>query len=1168
MRFREHPLLSAVALLIALALGLAAALLLFERTIRLDGLRERAAAALSRALGAEAHIDGPLRVITGLHPGIELEGLWLDGTAGDGKWRAEARLARLRLDIWALLGREIVVTAADLQDARLCAALDSQRRAPRFARGGSSWRVGGIEHLRIERVAFVAGADCAAEPWARIASLEGGLPVERPLQLTASGKLAGESWSAELHGPPFVALAAAASAARFELSGELAGTRLQAAIEAVPPFASARAQVALDADDFLPLTQLLDAPFKSFGPLHARAHVEADASRLKVRVDELGIRPASVAGELSLDWSGARPRAALGLRGDALDAVALRQWLDASLDRARLQPGRLTRSMMSAVRASDGKLSVQLARVDAGPVALEAIGAEGGWADGVLRAQLAARYGKSPLDGSLEVDLRGEQPALALEARARALVLPKETGLSGSIGSVSAKLSARAAPGALRQAARGALELHDARLRLPFAGGRLPPLTLVTAHAEWPGGEALRVNAAGGMGDLRAQARGELGFKEYRVTGDLAFTASADSLAGLPLQARGRALLGEADWRLELASLRLGETRGRASLAGALPAAKRPIAARAEFDLLDLAQLAQGRSSADSPVWERELLPRGARLPDADLEIEAARVALPGNGSLQVTGKASLRNGRISGTLEARDLSLPEFGTTAARVTLEASASGTTLAALAAGATLKLAAHDGRVATHMQATPLEASFTEASLSAAPGARTTLSAAGTLFEQPLALQASAAPLATLLPGAGGEFDVSGRIGEVALNAAWQRNAPLRLKLEAPRLDAFDALLARRLPQVGPVLLEATLHGLGEPQRSAEGALALGESRLSGRIAESRTNGRRRIDAALESSLLRLDDLGLREEADGSAKQKIEAELGRQLERAEAQVAALRRALRELDGRFALSAARVTAGDSDLGRAELKASLEGGRLHVAPLKLDSAKGKLSLALDADLSGEEPRYRLDGELDRFQYGALLKGIDAAPKAEGSLSLKVALAAHGRLDALASSLDGTADFAIFPTAYRSHALDLWGGGVMRAMGAALEREKGAQVNCAVAIFNVSGGVAKSEALMLDSTSVRAAGELEVDLRNHKLKGFMAPQPKSARLVSPLAPVGIGGTLEKPAVGIEVAGIPRAAVRTFYFLPTYLYDAFFSGNMPADGSEDCVKAYRRISTK
>ena len=1175
MRFLKHPLLSAVALLVALVLGLAATLLLFEHSIRVDGLRERVAGALSRALGAEAHIDGPLRVVTGLHPGLEVEGLRLAGRAGDGTWRAETKLARLRLDLWALLGREIVLTTADLQDARLCATLDARGRTPHVATRDSSWSVGGIDSLRMERVALIADASCVGEPWARIALLEGHLPASQPLQWKASGTLQGAPWRAELRGPPFSALAEAAAAARFELSAELANARLRATVDATPSSAAVSADVVLEADELLPLTELLDAPLKSFGPLHARAHVQADASRLAVRVDQARLPPAAVAGALSLDWSGTRPRAALELHGEALDAAALRQWLDASLDRARLQPGRLTRRLMSAVRASDGTLSVRLGRVDAGPVALDALGAEGGWADGVLRARLAARYGQSPVDGSLEADMRGDELAVALQAQGRALVLPESFGVTGSVAGVTGKLSLRGVPGAPRETTRATLALRDVQLRLPFARGRMPPLAVATARAEWLGGETLRVNGAGSLGAVRLQAQGELAVRERRVTADLEVGANAESLAGLPLQARGRAVLGEADWRLEVASLRLGQTHGRAGLAGTLAPAKRPIAAHAEFELLDVAELTQGRSKADTPLWERALLPRGASLPDADVTIEAESVALPQRATLKLKGGAQLRGGRISATLQARELSIPQFGASVGRVALEVDASGGTLRELAAGATVRLEARDARIATQRDGVALEAALTEARLSAAPDSRTSLSAAGSLFELPLQAQASAAPLATLLPSGDGEFDVSGRIGEVALQAAWARDSPIRLRLDAPRLDALDALLARKLPPVGPVSVEASVHGLGTPQQSADATLELGESRVSGRVAVGQAADRRpTVDVALTSSHLRIEDLGVpqwAERAESAPRPSAADEaksFRRLMERAEAQAAALGRTLRKFDARVELSVARLTSGAAELGRAELAATLERGHLRVAPLKLDASQGKLSLSLDADMSTDEPGYRLEGELDQFRYGALLRGIDWTRKDEGSLSLKLALSARGRLGALAPSIAGTADFLLFPAGVGPRALSLWGGGLLRLIGGALDKEKGARVNCAVARFNVSGGIAKSEALMLDSTSTRAAGELEVNLVDYRLKGFMAPKGKSAHMLSPQVPVGIGGTLDDPRVGVEVTGIPRAAVRTFYFLPAYLYDSFLSGSMPADGSEDCVRAYRRISTQ
>jgi len=1106
MKLRRHRLLAGFGLLVALVIGLAATLLTIERSIRLDALRGRVAAALALAFGSEAHVDGPVYLLTGIHPGVEVEDLRLEGAVGATRWSARAREGRLRLDLRALLGRRIEISAVDLEGVQLCAAPSEDGGARRGARGSSGWRFAGIERLRAERVSVVANASCAGEPLASIGSLEASLLAGRPLRLTVSGNVNAAPWRAELRGPPWAEIAEA-GAAPFELSADMAGARLKGSFQPASSPASVHAQLAFDADDLLPLMRLVDAPFKGFGPLHARAQLTADAAHVDLRLEEARLEPAAFTGRLTLERGGARPRAGIELRADTLNSLALQRWLDASLDRPRLQPGRLMRRVMQAVRASDGTLSLRLARLDAGPVALGQVGAQGEWAGGVLRAKLVARYGNSPLDGTLEADMRGEEPALALETRAGAVVLPEEAGFSGSIGSVEAKLTARAAPAALARAARGTLQLRDARLQLPIAGGRLPPLVLASARAEWHADGTLRVNGAGG----------------------------------------------------------LGRTRGR--FEASRPPAGAPILARAEFELLDVAELAQERQKGDSALWGRELLPRGARLPDADLEFSAARVLLPQDGSLRASGKASLRAGRIAAALEAQDLSLPQFGTSAGRVTLDASASGATLADMAADARLALEARDARVVTQLGATPLEASVDEAHLAAAPGARTTLNATGTFVESTFELQASAAPLATLLPAAGGEFDVSGRLGEVAMSAAWQRGAPLRVKLDAPRLDAFDALLARELPQSGPVSLEATLHGLGEAQRSAELAFALGESRLNGHVTEARVESRPRIEAALESPLLRLQDFGLQRGAEGAAG-GMEAKLARQLKRAEAQVVALRRALREFDGHFTLSAARVTAGAAELGRGELNATLQQGRLRVAPLKLDSPKGKASLELDADLSTEDPRYRLDGELDKFQYGALLEGAGAARKAEGSLSMNLALAAHGPLDALAAHVDGRADFAVFPTDYSSRALELWGGGLMRAMGAVLDKEQGARINCAVAAFNVSDGVAKSAALMLDSTSVRAAGELELDLRDLHLKGFMAPKPKAPRLVSPLVPVGIGGTLEKPEVGVDVAGIPRAAVRTFYFVPAYLYDAFLSGAMPADGSEDCVRAYRRISSK
>ena len=244
----RRRLLTGLGLLVALVLGLAATLLTIDRSLRMDELRGRVAAVLGRALHAEAHLDGPLRLLTGMRPGIEVEGLRLAGAAGPLRWSGRAREGRLRLDLWALLARRVEISALDLEDVQLCVAPAEGGGVQRDAGGGTGWRFAGIERLRARRVSIVPNAACAGEPLASIDSLEASLLAARPLRLTASGSVRAAPWRAELRGPPWAALAEA-GAAPLELSAELAGARLKGTLQPASSPAQVRAQFTLDANE-------------------------------------------------------------------------------------------------------------------------------------------------------------------------------------------------------------------------------------------------------------------------------------------------------------------------------------------------------------------------------------------------------------------------------------------------------------------------------------------------------------------------------------------------------------------------------------------------------------------------------------------------------------------------------------------------------------------------------------------------------------------------------------------------------------------------------------------------------------------------------------------------------------------------------------------------------
>ena len=147
-----------------------------------------------------------------------------------------------------------------------------------------------------------------------------------------------------------------------------------------------------------------------------RAHVQADAIRQTVRIDEAKLTPGIAAAELMLDWSGPHPRVKLSARTDGLDAIALHGWLAQSIDPARVVPGKLVRTIVAGVRASEGELAIAVGRLSAGRVALNTLDVAGGWRAAKARATIAARLGKHPLNGTLQADVRSDTLALAAEA--------------------------------------------------------------------------------------------------------------------------------------------------------------------------------------------------------------------------------------------------------------------------------------------------------------------------------------------------------------------------------------------------------------------------------------------------------------------------------------------------------------------------------------------------------------------------------------------------------------------------------------------------------------------------------------------------------------------------------------------------------------------------------
>jgi len=726
-----------------------------------------------------------------------------------------------------------------------------------------------------------------------------------------------------------------------------------------------------------------------------------------------------------------------------------------------------------------------------------------------------------------------------------------------------------------------------------------------------------RMTSSGTVGPARFEAGGEVALPPKGLGLDLEVSASAprlgtlasgfENIAPLPAALQGRVSLADGRWHVSIASLRLGRTRGKGDIAFAAAPTRQPFEGTLDFEMLDLVEIA-GPPDKDP---DRELIPAKLVLPEGRLKLESARLVLPGDLAPRVDLQATSRGGRLeisplrmsldessveggitadwsgakprmSGALAFRTREAKLFtrwleGTgwkfAAGSGELNASTSGSRQNELAANANLRFVARDVRLTGAEDQGHPSANFSRVMLKAAPGSAATLSADGKLDEQTLALEAKLDRFDQLLLGNATRFSATGRLEGLDLGAKGQipfglaDGRRLDIRVTGARLDLLNRLLAADLPPVGPFALDA---GVTSAKNAISGQvkIAVGESKATGTV--SRQAGARPFYAAdLVASVLRVEDLGLKHwTGQGAAQDESLArgEKNRESRKAAAAARKLPEALRGFDARFALRAERVTAEGALLGNGDLDAALKDGHLDVPRLQVKTPDGNLDGKAEADFTSQPPRFRAQANVDNFHYGPLLKSFDPTSERQGEISLKFDLSAAAPPDDLVRHLNGELDMLAFPVGRRISELDLLGGGVLRSLSYAFDSNAASRLNCAVASFKIADGIARSDALMLDATRVRAAGELEVNLETRALKGLLAPKPKRPSLFTSEIALNIGGTLEDPKTSVVPRDVALAAARNLYFAYNFLYEVFASKELPEDGSADCRAIYERVS--
>ncbi len=580
-----------------------------------------------------------------------------------------------------------------------------------------------------------------------------------------------------------------------------------------------------------------------------------------------------------------------------------------------------------------------------------------------------------------------------------------------------------------------------------------------------------------------------------RVSGRLARAAVAVALRPL--------LAGE----LELAAIDLADGSVRVEEGGAAPKAAPP---------------SEAGPGAGAPALLASRIGR-IRAEDLDVTLGGAAPIRLARASLDAQGRGKPVDVAIAG--RAGDLafdltgSLGPFGAPGGASSIPLDLAGTVGAA-------RVSASGDLAGSEPRGVDLGLSLSAASVGAIPGAPAALSDLGPVEGSARLRDADGSlgleDLRIRVGRDGGPLDASasGRLDDLsALD-----EIELALKVRAERLSSLSAAL----PERGPFAFDGVVRGSADRVSAKGFRAALGSTEFTGDVSGSFPPGRRpRVAARVHTPLLHLADLGIAPSApDGGSSGGGEPW----------RLPATRL---PLDANVAL---RVDAmkGEADVFAQEFAFDLELGDGHgaVRNLKAKSAEGTISGELVFDTGESPPRVTLRSDIDHVRVHEILSQFQKVPAVTAQLFGRIDLASRGwTLAELRSALSG--DFVVVAengtasSAYvRAFERDLLRAFLDRNWKSDREFER---LDCFIADFRVEHGIARSQALWLETDRVIIDGGGEVDVGREQLDLTFRPHPKRPGPVSLAARVSVTGPWGAPVVKTNKESVVTSAARALF---------------------------------
>jgi AsmA family protein len=358
-----------------------------------------------------------------------------------------------------------------------------------------------------------------------------------------------------------------------------------------------------------------------------------------------------------------------------------------------------------------------------------------------------------------------------------------------------------------------------------------------------------------------------------------------------------------------------------------------------------------------------------------------------------------------------------------------------------------------------------------------------------------------------------------------------------------LRLVDVLIAAGLPGTQPVKLEADVRR-DTPDWTVERLRGtIGRSDIAGHATIRKRDGRTRIDGALSANRFDFADL-----ASNEGRRKAAADKARTGPRLLPNSAIDLKHVAYTDGTLKLDARQLLLPGSEPFRSlHGTLTVDHSRLTLQPLRLGLAHGQADGRFAVDQRSGAPVMDLALQIS----GGRLSDLFAEAGIDAPMTGRIRLHGPGRtLRAAIARSNGMVTLVARDGTIPARTASLLGLDVGRGVTAGKEAQAG--LRCLIARFDVRGGIARPDPVVIDTSRAQTRASGVIRLADERLALSVRGAPKRAGLLRFDDAIAVTGTIRQPQIHV-----PQAAKSVGGVLKMF-GKAITGGQQPLAGDADC----------